>query len=113
MNPGDLELHFVVEDSGPGIAADKQRSIFDAFVQADGSMTRNFGGTGLGLAIVSKLAKLMGGNICVESELGRGTRFHFTAHLRRSSAEWAETKPAHLEIPKGLRALAVDRQSDQ
>ncbi len=108
MNPGDLELHFVVEDSGPGIAADKQRSIFDAFVQADGSMTRNFGGTGLGLAIASKLAKLMGGNIRVESELGRGSRFHFTAQLRRSSAEWAEAKPARLEIPKRLRVLAVD-----
>ena len=107
--PQEVEFHFLVADSGPGIPADKQRSIFDAFVQADGSMTRNFGGTGLGLAIASKLAALMGGKIWVESEFGRGSRFHFTAYLRREGQ--AETKPALPEIATGLRVLAVDDNS--
>jgi signal transduction histidine kinase/DNA-binding response OmpR family regulator len=108
IGPNKLTLHFLVEDSGPGIAADKQFSIFDAFVQADGSMTRNFGGTGLGLAIAAKLAKLMGGSIWLESELGQGSRFHFTAQLGRAAAEWAVINPVRPEIAAGLRVLAVD-----
>ena len=106
--PDELELDFLVEDSGPGIAAEKQRSIFDAFVQADGSITRNFGGTGLGLAIASKLAKIMGGEIRVESELGRGSRFHFTTRLRATSVYGPETRPLLPGIARGLRVLAVD-----
>ncbi len=70
-------LHLCVADSGIGIAAEKLDSIFDAFTQADGSITRKYGGTGLGLTISSKLVTLMGGRIWVESEVGRGTRFHF------------------------------------
>jgi signal transduction histidine kinase/CheY-like chemotaxis protein len=108
IGPLDLELHFLVEDSGPGIPADKQRSIFDDFVQADGSMTRNYGGTGLGLAIAAKLAALMGGRIWVESELGKGSRFHFSAHFRHAGVEGAESRLATLEVISGLRVLAVD-----
>jgi signal transduction histidine kinase len=104
----EFELHFIVEDSGPGIASDKQRSIFAAFVQADGSMTRNFGGTGLGLAIATKLAKLMGGGIWVESELGQGSRFHFTARFHRDGSEQTGAGPAPLPVHGDLRVLAVD-----
>jgi two-component system, sensor histidine kinase and response regulator len=74
-------LHFIVSDSGVGIAADKLDMIFDSFSQADASTTRNFGGTGLGLTISRRLVEMMGGRIWVESELGAGSRFHFTARF--------------------------------
>jgi signal transduction histidine kinase/CheY-like chemotaxis protein len=108
IGPIDVELHFLVEDSGPGIAVDKQRSIFDDFVQADGSMTRNYGGTGLGLAIAAKLAALMSGRIWVESELGKGSRFHFSAHFRHAGVARAENRLAPAELLSGVRVLAVD-----
>jgi PAS domain S-box-containing protein len=78
---GRIVLHFVIADTGIGIPADKQKIIFDVFAQADSSMTRRFGGTGLGLAISSQLVGLLGGRIWVESELGKGSRFHFTAEF--------------------------------
>jgi signal transduction histidine kinase len=72
-------LHVCVADTGVGIPADKHTSVFDAFVQVDGSSTRRHGGTGLGLAICANLVKLMGGRIWVDSQPGKGSRFHFTA----------------------------------
>ena len=77
-------LHFSVEDSGIGIAKEKVASIFEAFQQADGSISRQYGGTGLGLAISSQLIKLFGGNLNVESKLGLGSSFSFTIPLAKS-----------------------------
>jgi signal transduction histidine kinase/CheY-like chemotaxis protein/HPt (histidine-containing phosphotransfer) domain-containing protein len=74
---GDIDLYFSVQDTGIGIPDDKQKMIFDAFAQGDGSTTRNFGGTGLGLTISERLVKAMGGQIRVESRPGVGSRFEF------------------------------------
>ena len=100
----ELVLHFIVEDTGVGIAPEKQALIFDAFSQEDASTARKFGGTGLGLTICSRLVALMGGRIWVESTLGRGSAFHFTANFGRGT-EAPTPLPAHLA---GVRALVVD-----
>ena len=78
-NPGSLL--FSVRDTGVGMPGDVLRNIFSAFTQADSSMTRKFGGSGLGLTIVERLVALMGGKVWVESELGVGSIFCFTAEL--------------------------------
>jgi two-component system sensor histidine kinase/response regulator len=101
-------IHFVVADTGEGIPATKQASIFDAFVQVDGSSTRRHGGTGLGLAISGSLVKLMGGKIWVQSEPGKGSLFHFTARFGRAEGlqrRDAQTSPPNLQ---GLPVLVVD-----
>jgi signal transduction histidine kinase len=75
-------LEFTVSDTGVGIPADKQQLIFQAFTQADGSLTRQFGGTGLGLTIAAQLVEMMNGRLWFESEVGRGSTFHFTAQFQ-------------------------------
>ena len=100
-------LHCSVTDTGIGIDPEQRAKIFESFYQVDGSMTRSRGGSGLGLSIVKELVTLMGGDVGVESELGRGSRFWFTTRLDRSDDELAATRrPRALERP--LRALAVD-----
>ncbi len=81
LNASQLSLEIAVQDTGIGIPQEQQASIFDAFVQADGSMTRRFGGTGLGLSICSKLVQMMNGTISVESQPGLGSTFRFNLVL--------------------------------
>ncbi len=85
--PGQIMLHCAVHDTGTGIAPERRQMIFDSFTQADGSVTRKYGGTGLGLTISARLAKLMGGDIRVESEPGQGSTFHLYVALTQVETE--------------------------
>jgi len=81
----EITLLFKVKDTGIGIPSEKLTRIFDSFMQADASVTREYGGTGLGLAISSQLVELMGGRIWVESEVGKGSTFYFTVRVKRGA----------------------------
>jgi len=105
------ELHFVVEDTGIGIPSDRVDRLFRSFSQVDASTTRLFGGTGLGLAISKRLAEMMGGTMWVESEVEKGSRFHFTI---RTTAAPSQTRVFLRSVQpelKGRRLLIVDDNS--
>jgi two-component system sensor histidine kinase/response regulator len=104
---GQLNLRCEVRDTGIGIPADVQSSLFQPFVQADSSTTRKFGGTGLGLAICRRLAQLMGGQIGVESRAGAGSTFWFTAVLAPAESAAPAALPPAAALP-GRRILVVD-----
>jgi signal transduction histidine kinase/CheY-like chemotaxis protein len=108
IEQGSQLLSFTVSDTGVGIPAEKQQVIFEAFSQADNSTTRKYGGTGLGLTISSRLVEMMGGRIWVESEVGRGSEFHFTASFQRAEKQFETSLTPPLEILEGVRVLIVD-----
>jgi PAS domain S-box-containing protein len=105
--PGSALLHFSVEDSGIGIALEKQATIFDAFTQADGSTARRYGGSGLGLTISRRLGELFGGRLWLGSAPGRGSTFHFTARFA-VVADSGEPPPLQTVNLGGVPVLVVD-----
>jgi PAS domain S-box-containing protein len=108
QSPPPIQLHIAVSDTGIGIPAEKLGSILDPFVQADSSTTRRYGGTGLGLAISSRLAELLGGRIWAESEVGRGSTFHFTARLSLQPLSHSQILPPPPGNVCGLPVLVAD-----
>jgi two-component system, sensor histidine kinase and response regulator len=101
-------LHFKVKDSGVGIPKEKQERIFEAFSQADGSMTRKYGGTGLGLTICTRLVAMMGGKVWVESEAGQGSTFHFTVRLGVQQEPTRRPAALQSEQLRNVKVLIVD-----
>ncbi|MGD8497433.1 MAG: response regulator [Chromatiales bacterium] len=99
------ELRMEVQDTGVGIAPEAQNRIFESFTQEDGSTTRRFGGTGLGLGIARRLTRLMGGDIGLNSEPGKGSTFWFTVRLRKEPSSASGQSAPTLQ---GRRVLAVD-----
>ena len=102
-----VELHLSVRDTGIGVLDEKKDAIFHSFTQADGSTTRKYGGTGLGLTISKKLVGLMGGEIWVESDVGKGSTFHFTAEFDLQSRAHLISDMACKDL-EGLSVLIID-----
>ncbi len=102
------ELHFTVRDTGIGIPAEKFDRIFQPFSQVDAYSSRKHGGTGLGTAICERLVKLMGGKIWFESEVGKGTAFHFTLSAPIAPQQHTLMQPSDTSLLKGKRVLIVD-----
>ncbi len=105
---GYVILHFSVRDTGIGIPVEKQKVIFEAFSQADSSITRRFGGSGLGLAISTQLVQLLGGEMQLESEPGKGSIFHFTVRLGLATEPDEAPARAGIASLQDLAVMAVD-----
>jgi len=103
---GEVLLYLAVRDTGIGLSEEQKDRLFESFQQADSSTTRKYGGTGLGLAISKRLAALMGGEVGVESELGQGSTFWFTARLGKSSEQRCLPQPE--PDLRGKKMLVVD-----
>ncbi len=120
-NDAELHCEFSISDTGVGLSAEQTSKLFSAFSQADSSVTRKYGGTGLGLAISKKIINLMGGEIRVESELGKGTTFTFTAIFPLAPQINAEaeqekllvTKEAQVPLLTGHLLLVEDNEINQ
>src|SRR5438270_3269201 len=110
----DVTMRFEVSDTGVGISPDAQSRIFEEFAQADGSTTRKHGGSGLGLAICKQLVEMMGGNIHVESALGAGSTFWFTARFeKQETPSHGDSRSASIGLLTGVRALIVESSAIQ
>ena len=110
--PESCELQLTVADTGIGIPLDRQDSIFQPFTQADASTTRRFGGTGLGLTISRRLAMMMGGRMWVDSEPGKGSRFHFVARFDVAKQPPPQSLASYAPPAlNGARVLIVDDNS--
>lgn len=107
LNDRSARLRFEVRDTGIGIAPTRREAIFESFTQADMSTSRKYGGTGLGLAICRELVSLMGGEIGVSSEEGRGSCFYFEIPFERAAVIGADSVPFNPELA-GMRVLIVD-----
>ena len=102
---GRRTLHISVADTGVGIPADKIDMVFEAFTQADGSLSRRFEGAGLGLAICSELVRMMGGSIWVDSEPGRGSTFHVTVCLGLAAPTASPADKGGSDLLRGVRGF--------
>jgi len=100
-------LHFLVRDTGIGISPEKLRTIFEPFTQGDNTRARKYGGTGLGLTIAKRIVELMQGRIWVESEVGKGSTFHFTALMQTQPAAGPAPAPNRTALQK-MHVLVVD-----